>query len=188
VTATEVIVRLLLGAGWVAWLYPFLFRAPHNQKRASITRKGPTTLGLLLESSAIAIAMLTGFLPHDEIEWWRVALMVAFSVPSIISAWSAVKHLGKQFRVNAGLYEDHELVRTGAYAVVRHPIYAGLFGMTLATIAVATPWQWALVSVAMFIAGTEIRVHTEDGLLRGRFGATFDEYRRSVKAYIPWVR
>jgi protein-S-isoprenylcysteine O-methyltransferase Ste14 len=60
--------------------------------------------------------------------------------------------------------------------------------MLLATIAVATPWPWATVSVAMFLAGTEIRVHTEDTLLRGRFGARFEEYRRSVKAYIPWVR
>jgi protein-S-isoprenylcysteine O-methyltransferase Ste14 len=145
-------------------------------------------VGLLLETTAIGLASLTGFLPHEEIEWWRIAAVAIFSAPSIASSWSAVKHLGRQFRVNAGLYEDHKLVRTGAYAVVRHPIYAGLFGMMLATIAVATPWQWALVSVALFIAGTEIRVRTEDALLRGRFGAAFEEYRRSVKAYIPWVR
>jgi protein-S-isoprenylcysteine O-methyltransferase Ste14 len=182
------LVRLLVGACWFAWLYPFLFRAPHNQKRPSVTRKGATLAGLLLESGAIGLAMFTGFLSHDEIEWWRVALVVILSGLSIASSWSAVKHLGKQFRVNAGLYEDHELVRTGAYSVVRHPIYAGLFGMLLATIAVATPWPWATVSVAMFLAGTEIRVHTEDTLLRGRFGARFEEYRRSVKAYIPWVR
>jgi protein-S-isoprenylcysteine O-methyltransferase Ste14 len=99
-----------------------------------------------------------------------------------------VQHLGKQFRVNAGLYDDHELVRTGAYSVVRHPIYAGLFGMLLATIAISTPPIWAAVSVVLFVIGTEIRVRTEDGLLRGRFGAAFEEYRRSVKAYIPYVR
>jgi protein-S-isoprenylcysteine O-methyltransferase Ste14 len=184
----ETSARLLLGACWVAWFYPFVFRAPHHQKRRSITRKGPTTVGLLLESAGIGIATVTGFRPHGEIEWWRILAVALISAPSIASAWSAVRHLGKQFRVNAGLYEDHELVRTGAYAVVRHPIYAGLFGMMLATIVVATPWQWALVSIAMFIAGTEIRVRTEDVLLRGRFGAAFEEYRRSVKAYIPGVR
>ena len=184
----EPIARLLLAACWIAWLYPFVFRAPHNQKRPSITRKGPTTVGLLLETAAIGLAAFAGFLPHEEIEWWRIVAVAVLSAPSIASSWSAVKHLGKQFRVNAGLYRDHELVRTGAYAVVRHPIYAGLFGMMLATIVVATPWQWALVSIAMFIAGTEIRVRTEDVLLRGRFGAAFEEYRRSVKAYIPGVR
>jgi protein-S-isoprenylcysteine O-methyltransferase Ste14 len=184
----EVIVRMLLLAGWVAWLYPFLFRAPHRQNRPSITRKSATTVGLVLETLGIGLAVFTGYLPHGQIEWWRIALMVLLAVPSIISAWSAVKHLGKQFRVNAGLYEDHELVRTGAYSVVRHPIYAGLFGMTLATIAVSTPWQWALLSVVLFIVGTEIRVRTEDELLRGRFGSEFEGYRRSVKAYIPGLR
>ena len=179
---------ILVTACWIAWLYPFLFRAPHNQQRNSVTRKRATAIGLLLESIAIAIAMAAGLLSHEDVEWWNVLLVAIFSAPSIALAWSAVKHLGKQFRVNAGLYDDHELVRSGAYSVVRHPIYAGLFGMLLATIAIATPPEWAVVSVVMFLIGTEIRVHTEDALLRGRFGASFDEYQMSVKAYIPYVR
>jgi protein-S-isoprenylcysteine O-methyltransferase Ste14 len=179
---------ILVTACWAAWLYPFLFRAPHNQQRNSVTRKGATAIGLLLESVAIMVAIGAGIMSHDEVEGWRVLLVAIFSAPSIALAFSAVKHLGKQFRVNAGLYDDHELVHTGAYAVVRHPIYAGLFGMLLATIAIATPLVWAAVSVMMFLIGTEIRVHTEDALLRSRFGESFDQYRRSVKAYIPYVR
>jgi protein-S-isoprenylcysteine O-methyltransferase Ste14 len=188
VSTAEIVARVLLVACWIAWLYPFIFLAPHNQKRSSITRKRATFAGLFLESMAICVAIVGGILPHDPVGWGSVLLVALFSAPSIALAFSAVKHLGKQFRVNAGLYEDHELVRTGAYAVVRHPIYAGLFGMTLATIAISTPWQWAAVAIAMFIAGTEIRVHTEEALLRGRFGSEFDAYQRSVKAYIPYVR
>jgi protein-S-isoprenylcysteine O-methyltransferase Ste14 len=184
----ELFTRILLAICWFAWLYPFLFLAPHNQQRSSITRKGATLAGLLLETTAIGLAMLAGLAWGEPFEWWRLMAVMIFSVPSIALAFSAVKHLGKQFRVNAGLYEDHELVRTGAYSVVRHPIYAGLFGMLLATIFVAVPWPWALVSLAIFIAGTEIRVHTEDGLLRSRFGTAFEEYRSSVKAYVPWIR
>jgi len=184
----ESAVRILVTACWAAWLYPFLFLAPHNQQRNSVTRKGPTTIGLLFETVSICLAAATGAASHDDVEWWRVVLVAIFSAPSIALAWSAVQHLGKQFRVNAGLYDDHELVRTGAYAVVRHPIYAGLFGMLLATIVISTPPIWAAVSVVLFVIGTEIRVRTEDGLLRGRFGAAFEEYRRSVKAYIPYVR
>ena len=40
----------------------------------------------------------------------------------------------------------------------------------------------------IFIVGTEIRVRTEDRLLASRFGPAFDEYRRKVPAYLPWVR
>ena len=43
-------------------------------------------------------------------------------------------------------------------------------------------------ALALFVAGTEIRVHTEDGLLASRFGERFFEYRKRVQAYIPFVR
>lgn len=180
--------QILLIAGWIVWLYPFLFRAPHNQRRPSTTRKGATTVGLLLETAGIGLAFSLARPTGEPEAWWRLATAMVLSVLSCVLSWGAVKHLGKQFRVNAGLYEDHELVRTGPYAVVRHPIYAGLLGMLLATIVLLTPWHLALVSLALFIVGTEIRVNTEDGLLRSRFGDAFEEYRRRVPAYIPFVR
>jgi protein-S-isoprenylcysteine O-methyltransferase Ste14 len=117
-------------------------------------------------------------------------LAVAFLMWAIgmILAWTSVTHLGKQFRVQAGLYEDHELVRTGPYAVVRHPIYAGLLAMLLCTMIVLTPWRWAIMALVLFLIGTEIRVRTEDKLLAGRFGEAFEDYRKSVPAYLPFVR
>ena len=179
---------IILAAAWIVWLYPFLFRAPHGQKRASVTRVTPTRIGLLLETGAIGLACAIHYPVEDPLPWWRLAAAMPFILGACWLAFSAVKHLGKQFRVTAGLYEDHELVRTGAYAVVRHPIYAGLLAMLIATIIVATPWQWGAVSLVVFLAGTEIRVRTEDALLASRFPQEFEAYRRSVRAYIPFVR
>jgi protein-S-isoprenylcysteine O-methyltransferase Ste14 len=96
--------------------------------------------------------------------------------------------LGRQFRVTAGLYEDHQLVTSGPYATVRHPIYTSLLAILICTQALLTPLPWAAASLALFIAGTEIRVHAEDGLLASRFGEAFQQYRKSVSAYIPFVR
>ena len=45
-----------------------------------------------------------------------------------------------------------------------------------------------VVSVLVFIAGTEIRVRIEDGLLASRFNDKFLDYQRSVPAYIPCLR
>ena len=90
--------------------------------------------------------------------------------------------------MNAWLYEDHLLVTTGPYAIVRHPIYSSLLAILGSTLFPRTPWRWALLSLALFIVGTEIRVATEDGPLASRFGEQFAEYKRRVKAYIPLVR
>jgi protein-S-isoprenylcysteine O-methyltransferase Ste14 len=173
---------------WFAWGYPFVFRAPHNQKRASITLAGPTRAGLLLESIAIFLAFASGVSPLSEPGPVRMIGSILLGICAPILSWSAVRHLGRQFRVNAGLYEDHELIRTGAYSVVRHPIYASLLAILGSTLFLLTPWQWAVFCLLLFIAGTEIRVHAEDGLLRSRFGDEFEGYRRQVKAYIPYVR
>jgi protein-S-isoprenylcysteine O-methyltransferase Ste14 len=44
------------------------------------------------------------------------------------------------------------------------------------------------VSLALFLAGTEIRVRTEDRLLASRFPDAFRDYRRKVPAYLPFLR
>ena len=45
-----------------------------------------------------------------------------------------------------------------------------------------------LTSIVLFTVGTEIRVRVEDALLASRFGDQFRDYRRSVAAYIPFIR
>lgn len=173
---------------WALWFYPFLLRAPHVQKRASITVAGPTRVGLLLECTAIALALSLRLPDNAPAGLPRLAASLVCGVTGAILSWTAVTHLGRQFRIHAGLYVDHELVRTGPYAVVRHPIYASLLAMLLATQLAITRWPWMLVSLAIFVTGTEIRVHSEDGLLESRFGNAFREYRRRVPAYLPFVR
>ena len=64
-----------------------------------------------------------------------------------------MKHLGRQFRVRAGLYVDHQLVRTGPYSVVRHPIYSSVLAMLLGTALLFTTWPWALAALALFVVG-----------------------------------
>jgi protein-S-isoprenylcysteine O-methyltransferase Ste14 len=118
----------------------------------------------------------------------RIVASMALGPAATVLAWSSVKHLGRQFRIRAGLYVDHELVRTGPYGLVRHPIYASMLGMLLSTLLLLTRWPWTAISLALFAAGTEIRVRVEDKLLASRFGAEFEEYRKAVRAYVPWVR
>jgi protein-S-isoprenylcysteine O-methyltransferase Ste14 len=180
--------RIALGVCWLAWAWPFAFRAPHYQKRPSITAMGPTVAGLLLEVLAVAVALAFRLQSSHPPGPVRILASIAAGLISAALSWTAVKHLGRQFRVNAGLYEDHQLVRTGPYSIVRHPIYSSVLAILLSTILLLTPWRWAAVSLVLFVVGTEIRVRTEDKLLASRFGREFAEYRKKVPAYVPFVR
>jgi protein-S-isoprenylcysteine O-methyltransferase Ste14 len=173
---------------WFAWIYPFLFRAPHFQKRPSVTRSGPSAAGLVLEGMGIFAAFVFRLPPDNPPGTVRLALSLIFAVAAAILSWSSVRHLGRQFRIQAGLYEDHQLIRTGPYGLVRHPIYASLLCTLLCTLLLLTPWQLCLVSLAFFLLGTEIRIRTEERLLASRFPVEFQDYRRHVPAYLPFVR
>lgn len=179
---------VVLMASWFSWGYPFIMRAPHCQKRESVTTPGATWVGLTLEGLAILLAFVFRLGPDNPPGWGRVIGSLIFGPLAAVTAFASVRHLGRQFRVQAGLYNDHELVRTGPYSVVRHPIYASLLSLLLATLLMLTPWEWIAVSLALFVAGTEIRVRAEDRLLASRFGAQFDDYRARVSAYLPFVR
>ena len=184
----ETVAAIELLVCWFAWAYPFILRAPHRQKRASITVSGPTFAGLLLECAAIFIAFAFRLDPGETPGPVRIALSMALGPAAAALSWTAVRHLGRQFRIRAGLYHDHELVTTGPYAIVRHPIYTSLLAILLSTLLLLTPWKIIALSLALFIAGTEIRVRTEDSLLRSRFGEEFEAYRAAVRAYVPFLR
>src|SRR5580700_3193307 len=119
---------------WFAWAYPFIFRAPHVQKRESITVVAPTRVGLLLECTAILIAFLFRMPPSHPPGVMRIAASTICGAIAAVLGWTSVTHLGRQFRIHAGLYRDHALVTSGPYAIVRHPIYASLLAMLLCTL------------------------------------------------------
>jgi protein-S-isoprenylcysteine O-methyltransferase Ste14 len=173
---------------WVMWFAPYLLLAPKVQERESITATGPSRLGLLLEAAGIALLWLMRVpgAPRTRPVILIVALILGVAADAMM--WKAIRHLGRQFRIQAGLYHDHQLVRSGPYALVRHPIYASLLAMAVVTGLLLTPWPWLLAAIAIHIAGTEIRVHTEEKLLASRFGEEFAKYKRSVPSYVPLVR
>jgi protein-S-isoprenylcysteine O-methyltransferase Ste14 len=131
---------------------------------------------------------------HTPLYWssnlpiWRAITGIGFALVSTFLFRGAVASLGRQWRFDAGLNRDHELVRTGAYRVVRHPIYASMLGMMLLDVCLAGTLPGWPIALALFLAGTEIRVHVEDELLKERFGERFTEWQRSVRAYLPFVR
>jgi protein-S-isoprenylcysteine O-methyltransferase Ste14 len=119
---------------------------------------------------------------------WALIFSMILAPPSVALAWSATRHLGKQWRYKAALREGHELIQSGPYAHVRHPIYLSMLGMLVATLAAWTWWPMAIGSLIAFMAGTEIRIRAEERLLGSHFGAAYVEYKRRSKAYIPFVR
>ena len=174
---------------WILWVLPFVPR----RLRAPAARPSKTAplsiLGMVLQAAAYPVVFMTRNSGTHPPEVWRLLLSFALGAVSLALIWSALPALGKQWRLQAGVYQDHELVETGPYRFVRHPIYASMLALLLAAAGLAgTPLLPGAIAVALMIAGTEVRVHMEEGLLAEQFGQAFADYKTRVPAYIPFVR
>jgi protein-S-isoprenylcysteine O-methyltransferase Ste14 len=185
---SPVIRLIILPVLWILWGIPFsLNRARGQGKAVQIDRHA--RFGILLVAAGFMIACThRPEVWSSPVELWRVVVGIAFGAAALALVWKAVGNLGRQWRVDAGLNADHELVQTGAYRVVRHPIYLSMLCLLALDIALVGTLPGWPIAIALGIAGTEIRVRVEDGLLRERFGLKFTEWQKRVPAYLPFVR
>jgi protein-S-isoprenylcysteine O-methyltransferase Ste14 len=175
----------ILIAGWLLWLTPFALIKRSNKPAKLIDRRA--RWGVVIVAVAYSILWQGRFWERSPRLWQLVLAMVLFVLGGILS-WTGSRALGRQWRIDAGLSSDHELITSGPYRFVRHPIYTSMLCVLLATGFVVTPLPLLLLAIVVFLIGTEIRVRIEDRLLASRFGDKFQEYQRTVPAYIPFVK
>ena len=173
----------MLVAGWLVWMIPFARIRRSASPPKQIDRRA--RWGIVIVAVAYSLLWQGKFWERHPQPWQIALAMVFFALGSFLS-WTATRALGRQWRIDAGLSADHELIVSGPYRIVRHPIYTSMLCMLLGTGTVATPLVLFVPAIVIFIIGTEIRVRIEDRLLAGQFGAKFDEYKREVPAYIPF--
>jgi protein-S-isoprenylcysteine O-methyltransferase Ste14 len=184
----EVAAYAVLVVCWVVWSLAFVKpqRSAAGKKKA--VRAPSSRVGIFFVM--LAFACEWAFIRPAGFEKSSASLIASLIVgpPSVALAWMATRHLDKQWRFEAALSEDHELITTGPYRWLRHPIYASLLGMLLQTGLVHAWWPMLATGLALYVLGTEIRVRAEDMLLAVRFGDKHARYKAATKAYLPFVR
>jgi len=97
--------------------------------------------------------------------------------------WARV-FLGANWSATVTIKQDHEIIRSGPYALVRHPIYSGLLLGMLGT-AIAIGEMRGLVGLVFL--GWWLKLQTEEQFLVEQFGTQYLKYRQETKALIPFV-
>jgi protein-S-isoprenylcysteine O-methyltransferase Ste14 len=175
----------IVAAAWIVWMLPFLLLKRSQPRAQQVDRRA--RWGILLVAISFAALWQYQFW-QTSLPAWRLMLAIVFFVLAGVLSWTATRVLGKQWRVDAGLNAEHELVTQGPYRLVRHPIYTSVLCVLWGTGSILLPLPLILLATLPALIGTEIRVRIEDGLLASRFGTRFDDYRRNVPAYIPFIR
>ena len=168
----------------VAWFLPFFKARRRAAGQKKVVRATASRWGIVLQSIGSLLIYPVGATKSVP----SLVISMLLGPLSVALGWAAVRHLGKQWRFEAALSEDHELIQTGPYRWIRHPIYASMLCLFLEVGSAWTWWPMLAAGLIVFLAGTEIRVRAEDRLLAERFGDRFSAYHSRVHAYIPFVR
>jgi protein-S-isoprenylcysteine O-methyltransferase Ste14 len=114
-----------------------------------------------------------------------VWLGVGLTIAGIAVAIWAARALGRHFDVEVQVHQGHEVIRSGPYGVVRHPIYSGL-GLHYLGACLATGNLLLLAgTLAVTFPGLYLRARAEEDLLRTELGPAYDRYAREVPMLVP---
>ena len=152
-------------------------------------------LGLVLQAAAFFLVWAMPRKPYfsslidgqPEINILLQIIAILLSIASVLLAISAANELGKQWSIAARLIEGHKLITTGAYSIVRHPIYTALLGMIIATCLAFSHFLTLTAAIIIFVIGTKIRMTAEESLLRDAFGEEYENWKAKVPGLIPFV-
>ena len=138
------------------------------------------------------LALLLLFLPVPGLTGWflpeRLHLLVAvgaiLQAAFILLAVWARRHLGRNWSGEVRIAVDHELVRTGPYRFLRHPIYTAMLGMFLGT-AISSSQYHALLGLAILVFAYLRKTRLEEEILQQTFGTEYESYRHDTWALVP---
>jgi protein-S-isoprenylcysteine O-methyltransferase Ste14 len=176
--------RTVILAVWLAfWVYWLVSAAGAKRGRRRTWRSRPP--GLFI--AVLAFVLLRVFGTGDAAVHAppvRALGAVLFLGGLALAVWARV-HLGRNWGMPMTEKDEPELVTSGPYRWVRHPIYSGILLATLGT-ALATNLYWL---VAFAVAGTYFlySARVEEKLLSSSFPTAYPSYRARSKMLIPFV-
>jgi protein-S-isoprenylcysteine O-methyltransferase Ste14 len=145
----------------------------------------PILLGgfLLVKGHRLSDPLNHRIIPHVEaLAWTGVGLCI---VGLAFCIWARFT-LGRNWSGLVTLKGGHELITSGPYALVRHPIYTGLLTMFVATVIVLGHIA-GIIAMPFVFASLWVKLRAEEKLMLKKFPNEYAAYQQRVKCLIPFV-
>jgi protein-S-isoprenylcysteine O-methyltransferase Ste14 len=183
------VILVLWGAWALFWVISAL-NAKTTQRRESAASRLAHVIPLLV--GGVLIAWHWSHWPWLLARLWprsfsAYCLGIALLAAGLAFAVWARVHLGRNWSGTVTIKEGHELIRSGPYAWVRHPIYTGILTAVLGT-AIASGTVHAALGLAVIAAALVRKTRIEEAFLRETFPAEYPRYCAVVPALIPLTK
>lgn len=177
---------------WLIWLVTWILAAGWSARVASHHDLGAESPSRVLTLAAI-VMLLASYWPVAWGVLWTTSREIGWSmfllaVLGLAFTWTARLHLGPLWSSTSAPTEDHRIVDTGPYGIVRHPVYAGLLLAVIAT-AIERGRIESIAAALVLIAGVSLRAKLEERFLRRDLGdEAYGSYRRRVPMLVPFAK
>ena len=178
-------VELAFGIGWAAfWLYWLV--AAFSMKRGRRPWAREVRIRMVLFVAVVVLVRLGAFRGHAlNTDPWRAGVgLVLFLLGLGFAIWARL-HIGRNWGTPMTQKDDPELVISGPYHLVRHPIYSGILTAGVGT-AVALSWWW-LIAVALAGSYFLYSATVEERFMTEQFPEGYRVYKHATKMLVPFV-
>jgi protein-S-isoprenylcysteine O-methyltransferase Ste14 len=178
-------VDLVFAVGWAAfWIYWFV--AAFSMKRGRVPWSRELGIRVAIAVVVLVLVRVGAFRGHGmSFDLWRAGIGLAlFGAGLAFAIWARI-HIGRNWGTPMSQKNEPELVTSGPYRLVRHPIYAGLL---IAGIGTAVTLSWTgLIAVALACVYFVYSAVVEERNLTEQFPDTYPLYKHSTKMLLPFV-
>jgi protein-S-isoprenylcysteine O-methyltransferase Ste14 len=181
VRAVELVFAVGWGAFWLYWL-----AAAFSMKRGRVAWSREIRIRLVIVAVAVVAARLGLFRGHglDTNRWTEGVGLFLWAVGLSFAIWARL-NLGRNWGSPMTQKKEPELVTSGPYRLVRHPIYSGILLAGVGT-AIGLSWMWlpvvTLAAIYFVYAAT-----VEERFMAEQFPAAYPAYKRTSRMLVPFV-
>ncbi len=182
----------LISVIWIGWMAYWAIAA-RGVKPVKRSESMPSRLAFVIPTAIAALLIWPQHLPGGLLGarflpptagfyWIGVAVLLS---GLLFSVWARL-HLGRNWSGEVTVKQGHELIRTGPYGLVRHPIYTGILLGFVGSAIARGEWR-GLIAIVIFLVGVWRKLKLEERFMTETFGEAYARYRAEVPALIPFV-
>jgi protein-S-isoprenylcysteine O-methyltransferase Ste14 len=182
----------------VVWIAFLLYWQIYGQIKAGAktTQRLEPAASRIVRAVVFLIVVVLLSVPRIPLPWlyyqlwpyglWPFWIGAAVTVAGLLFAVWARRHLGTNWSRSVTIKQGHELITTGPYAVVRHPIYTGILAGFLGTAIALSQVRGFIGFVLVFIV-LWAKLRIEEEWMRSQFGETYAAYAHQTTALVPYL-
>jgi len=184
----HIAVLIIWGVFGVYWLLPTMRTRTQAAKRQASVIFRLLHISIMTAGFVILLYSPVGFLAQRFVPDGivpKVLGMVVLFLGLGFTVWARV-HLGQYWSESVQIKADHKLIKTGPYKIVRHPVYTGVLVACLGTALVMGRIN-AWFAIVLILVSFLMKIWKEEKFLIEEFSQTYLQYKKEIKALIPFI-